>query len=255
MFYLIAIPLALVPSLIWLFYYLKKDVHPEPNQLIIKVFVWGMIATILTAIAILIYARVEESLVAQGLSILNYLPHIFTVSLFVIFFNAFWEEALKYLVVRFSILKNPEFDEPVDAMEYMIISALAFAAVENILIATSYSDLKNLYIILFVRFLGATLIHVLSSATLGFFLAKAIFWKKNRQRFPLRAGIVMLGLLIATSLHAVFNFLIIESSKSQKEGYIYLYLVAAFLIFLSFVVTRGLRKLNLQSLIKKKKDL
>jgi protease PrsW len=254
MFYLIAIPLALIPSLIWLLYYLKKDIHPEPNQLIIKVFIWGMIATILAAIAILFYAKIEQSLVLNNSSTLNYLPYFFGIPIFIIFFNAFWEEALKYLVVRFAILKDSEFDEPVDAMEYMIIVALAFAAVENILIAANYSDFKSLYAILFVRFLGATLIHVLSSATLGFFLAKAVFWKKDRRRFPLRVGIVLLGLLIATTLHAVFNFLIIESSKSQKGEYIYLYLVAVFLIFLSFVVTRGLRQLNLQSLIKRKKS-
>jgi len=249
-FFLIAIPLALVPSLIWLFYYLKKDVHPEPNHLITKVFVWGMIVTILAAIVILICANIEKSLSNRGLSITDYLPYLFSVPLFMIFFNAFWEEGLKYLVVRFTIFKNPEFDEPVDAMEYMIIAALAFAAVENILIAASYSDIKSLSAILFVRFLGATLIHVLSSAVVGFFLAKAVFWKKNCRRFPLRAGTVCLGILIATGLHGAFNFLIIRSDNLQKEGF--LYLVAAFLIVLAFVVTRWLRRLNLQSLTKRR---
>jgi RsiW-degrading membrane proteinase PrsW (M82 family) len=42
-------------------------------------------------------------------------------------------EIFKYLVVRFKVIKNPAFDEPTDIMLYMIIAALGFAAVENIL--------------------------------------------------------------------------------------------------------------------------
>ena len=250
MFYFVTIPLALTPSLVWLFYYLKKDVHPEPNRFVIRVFLWGMTITVLVAIGIMIYTKIDQDLLKNGFNILDHLPYLFSVPIFIIFLNAFWEEGLKYLIVRFTVLKNPEFDEPVDAMEYMIIVALAFAAVENILIAITHSDIQSLSAILFVRFLGATLIHALSSAVLGFFLARAIFWRKNRHRFPLRLGFVWLGLIIATGLHGLFNFLIIESDNLQKEGF--LYLIAILLIILSFVVMRGLRRLNLQSLIKKR---
>jgi RsiW-degrading membrane proteinase PrsW (M82 family) len=245
MFFLIAIPLAMLPSLIWLLYYLRKDVHPEPNHLIMRVFVWGMVVTIIAAFIIFFFASLESDFAKRGFFIKDYLPYALTIPIVIIFINAFWEEVLKYLVVRFSILKNPEFDEPVDAMEYMIIVALAFAAVENILISANHSDLKSLSILLFVRFLGATLIHVLSSATLGFFLAKAIFWKKNRRRFPLKVGFVLLGTIIATGLHGIFNFLIIESSNLKRGGI--LYVVAGFLIILSFIVTREFRRLNYQS--------
>ena len=35
-----------LPSLIWLFYYLAKDLHPEPKKMILKVFLYGVIITI-----------------------------------------------------------------------------------------------------------------------------------------------------------------------------------------------------------------
>jgi RsiW-degrading membrane proteinase PrsW (M82 family) len=36
--------------------------------------------------------------------------------------------------VRLKALRDPEFDEPIDAMLYMIIVALGFATIENILV-------------------------------------------------------------------------------------------------------------------------
>ena len=44
------------------------------------------------------------------------------------------EEVAKYLIIKIRILRDPEFDEPIDAMIYMIIAGLGFAALENILV-------------------------------------------------------------------------------------------------------------------------
>lgn len=48
--------LGITPSLIWLLYYLKKDIHPEPKRMIVRVFILGMLATI-PVIAIETYAQ------------------------------------------------------------------------------------------------------------------------------------------------------------------------------------------------------
>jgi len=252
MFPLIIFPIALLPSLLWLFYYLRKDVHPEPNRLIMKVFLWGMMATLGAALCIIGITRLYGLFLSWGFDFKSFVPPILLLPLAIIFLNALWEEVLKYLVVRFAILKNPEFDEPVDAMEYMIIAGLAFAAVENVLISANYHNLINLGNVLFLRFLGATFIHALSSAIVGFFLARAIFWRKNRVRYPLNVAFVVLGLLIASGLHGLFNFFIIRSENLQN--YIYLWLVAGLLVILALVITRAFRRLNYQSLRKKRRQ-
>ena len=42
-FYII---LGILPSLIWLAFYLKKDVHPEPKSEVLKIFFYGALVTI-----------------------------------------------------------------------------------------------------------------------------------------------------------------------------------------------------------------
>ena len=53
----------ILPSLTWLFYYLRKDLHPESKKMILKVFLWGALSTIPVLI-------VQLSLT----KLLNYIP-------------------------------------------------------------------------------------------------------------------------------------------------------------------------------------
>ena len=46
----IAIILGLIPSIIWLLFYLRKDQRPEPNRIVILVFILGMIVTLPAAL-------------------------------------------------------------------------------------------------------------------------------------------------------------------------------------------------------------
>ena len=36
----------IVPSIVWLLFYLRKDSHPESNRMILKIFFYGMIAAL-----------------------------------------------------------------------------------------------------------------------------------------------------------------------------------------------------------------
>ena len=101
------------------------------------------------------------------------------------------EELSKFLMVQERVLKDPNFDEPVDAMLYMIIVALGFAALENlfylmpVLFPASMEgsiSLGQAAIITIFRFLGATFLHALCSGALGFFLALSIFKPKSKTK-------------------------------------------------------------------------
>ena len=43
---IIYIIFGVLPSLTWLSYYLRKDVHPEPKKMVLKIFLWGALITI-----------------------------------------------------------------------------------------------------------------------------------------------------------------------------------------------------------------
>lgn len=158
----------------------------------------------------------------------------------VIFFlwAAFIEEAVKFLVVRFVVLHNAEFDEPLDAMIYMISAAMGFAAVENILILFQAipNGAEAAMQIWLLRFVGATLLHAVSSAVVGYFLALSWFYNHHSTK------LIAAGLGLATILHLIFNMLLLASG-GKPEGFLY---STIFLIFLAGVVASFFRKLKKQ---------
>ena len=141
---------------------------------------------------------------------------------------------MKYLVVRQTVLKNSELDEPVDLMLYMIIAGLGFAALENILLLVPTLGFGKVAALSFFRFIGATFLHALASGTLGYFLALSIYQTKKRTR------LIVLGIAIATLLHGLYNFAIIKTTDNQDFIYIPIILLTA----LAFLVTSGFKKLK-----------
>src|SRR5260221_5839354 len=76
---------------------------------------------------------------------------------------ALTEELLKYLIVKVNVFGSYALDEPLDIMLYMVVVALGFTAVENILYLFSPIDnisfdviIKTTLTVSFIRFIGAT---------------------------------------------------------------------------------------------------
>lgn len=195
--------LGLAPSVIWLIFYLRKDSRPEPKTMVLKIFILG---------ALMGPAAVLLQLAARWLSqpTTEWLPFFAALDkrggglffLNIAVFAPLSEEFLKFLVVRWAVLKNPSFDEPIDAMIYLIISALGFAALENLLNIFFLPELtlnKALNQAV-VRFISATLLHTLSSGILGYFLALSL------ANFKKRALILGEGFLLAVVIHSLYNY-------------------------------------------------
>src|SRR3989344_5093426 len=122
------IALGLAPSLVWLSFYLRKDCHPEPKALLAKAFLMGII---ISPLAILLQLGFSEG-VRYFFDIVPNPLQQGTSAFFM--WSSFVEEFLKFFAIYLVIIRNPEFDEPIDAMIYMITAALGFAAIENILV-------------------------------------------------------------------------------------------------------------------------
>jgi len=192
----VTIFLSLLPGFAWLLFYLHEDLHPEPRRLILMTFIVGM-AFAFFAIA----AELFLNPLLQGIGIMK----LSVISLLVL---GFVEEFCKFNAAHLVVHHNPAFDEPVDAMIYMVVASLGFATLENIgavgnLQNTQTALLSSVFQVASLRFVGATLLHSLTSALVGYFWAIGI-----RDIQPKR--FLAIGLLIATVLHAAFNYLIIN---------------------------------------------
>lgn len=191
---LIYLLLALTPVFIWMFFYYKKDLHPEPKKMIFKIFILGMIAACLVAIL-----EIAVSKIMIGASFLFIVLQSFLLIALV-------EEVAKYLVIKINILSSPDLDEPLDIMLYMVISALGFAAIENIVLffaAEHPYTLMAVFNIALLRFIGAVFLHTLTSGALGFFIALSFCSAKNKKL------LYFTGFFMAIFLHGTFNIAII----------------------------------------------
>lgn len=222
--------LGLAPSIIWLLFFLRKDSHPESNRMVLKIFFYGMIIAMAAALL-----EIGIFKVVQG-NWIKAFPLLFFI-LYNLLGVALIEEFLKYSVIKQKVLNNPEFDEPLDAMLYMIIAALGFAALENIFVLLpgekSLPFLETMSIVS-LRFIGATFLHALCSGVVGFFLALSLFETKKRLR------LIILGLGIATLLHYLYNLSIIKAG----ENFYFILIAIIILIGLGFFVSFGFRKVK-----------
>lgn len=223
-----------LPSLIWLSYYLRKDLHPEPKRMILKIFLWGALITIpVFFVQIgLTYLLAEIGLSVFWKSVVYW---------FVII--SLTEEYFKYLVIKLKVINSQHLDEPLDIMLYMVVAALGFAALENVLYLVSpvaglsFADIINRSMMIsFIRFVGATFLHTLASAVVGYALAIASCQKEKGFLY------IVLGVSTATILHGLYDF-----SIMTLNGYAKL-LFPAFIILtlavLSFIGFEKLKKMK-----------
>src|SRR3989344_1680639 len=193
MIFLISIILGLLPSFAWLLFFLQEDRRqPEPRELIIYTFIAGAAVTFLVLQMQIFFNIFGPKIGVQ------------TLSPIALFSMAAIEEVFKFGAVYFVIKGRKEFDEPIDAMIYLIVAALGFV--------------------------GATLLHALSSGLVGYYWARSIIARSGY------FAAIAAGLFWATLLHSIFNYLIIKFEP--------LSLATVFLIFMAVIVLVDFEKLK-----------
>jgi len=215
----IALIIGALPSIIWLSFFLRQDIHPEPRWMIARVFLLGGAVTI---VAMILQVFAQGFLVSFGIGVYS----ILTLLLF-----AAIEEILKFSAAYFSVIKSKLFDERVDAMIYMITVAMGFAMIENIAVIWNSPSISDSFEVITLRFIGATLLHALASGIAGYYLARALSFKTGVGAQPStnRVGyytLIAMGLLCATLLHGIFNLLIIVGGGAVVFPLLFLIAVA-----------------------------
>jgi RsiW-degrading membrane proteinase PrsW (M82 family) len=168
---------------LWIFYFYKKDKHPEPVFWLFVAFLLGISSAIISY-----YFQKNLDLFLTE----NWQRYL----LF-----ALIEEFFKFFVILLFIFPQKVFDEPIDAMIYMMFSALGFAFFENLFLVFSPKTI-NIVSTLFFRFFGANLLHILASSLIGYGYA---FLVKTRRIFPL-----IVSFFSGTFLHFLYNYIIIS---------------------------------------------
>lgn len=187
----------ILPSLLWLWFWLREDnLHPEPRSRIAKTFFAGIIS-VLVVLPIQIYI----SNITNDGSSTQYLLWAFT------------EEFIKFAAAFIVALSTDIIDEPIDILIYMITVALGFAAIENslfILKPLAQGDIARSIVTTNLRFIGASLLHIVSSASIGLCIALSYY-----ESLKIKYIAIITGLILATALHTSFNLFIIRASAIE----------------------------------------
>ncbi len=213
----------LLPALLWLWFWLREDKEqPEPTNLLILTFIAGMFA-------------VPISIVIQGF--INGLFNVKSATeagAFVLFLWASAEELIKYTLAYFVALRQKYNDEAIDPLIYMITIALGFAALENTLyLIDPISKGKFLESLVTgnYRFIGSTLLHTLSSATIG--IALALSFKKDKKT---KRKYAFFGIVGAILTHFLFNFSLLQDNLSIYHIFPFLWIVlVGLLVFFEYI--------------------
>lgn len=214
---LFAIILGLVPSIIWLLFWLHLTKgQREPFGLILICFILGGVSVLLATFL----QRYARGLVDDPSTRLVVWAGI--------------EEVLKFGVFYFIAYKSEYNDNALDPAIYLIAVALGFAALENIFYVLKPAQSFNVTASLLtggLRFFGSTLLHTIASCFIGIVIALTPrAWR----------GIsILVGIAGAIFLHSTFNFFILKNdTASFLQIYGYLWISA----IISHVILEKLRR-------------
>lgn len=206
-----AIVTGLGPSLIWLYFWLRRDrKHPEPFGMLFLCFILGACMVFIAGAA---QKGIKDMLTNDQLRVVIW---------------AGIEELLKFLAFYFVAFKSRFDDEVIDPAMYLITIALGFAALENTLYILKPGLAFTPTVGLLtggLRFFGSTLLHVIASGFIGIVIGLAP--KTGRFIF------MILGIAGATFFHSTFNIYILRNDTAsflQIYGYLWVAAIISVII-------------------------
>ncbi|RRR66129.1 MAG: protease PrsW [Candidatus Viridilinea halotolerans] len=230
MAFFLAVALSFIPAFVYaaIVYWLDRF-EKEPMRLLVGAFIWGAVVSTLGAI---IWTSVLQ--LGIGLLVGDVAADIAGTTILA----PIVEEILKGLAVALIFLIFPhEFDSILDGMVYAAITALGFAATENVLYLyfLGYQDggYDEMFVLFFLRVILGGWGHAVYSAFIGIGLAAARLTRNpiGKFFFPL------LGLVVAIFLHALHNSMaVFLVSAAGLSGFVALLLVDWFSWLVALVV-------------------
>jgi len=199
----IGLILAVLPSVLLLRYFIRRDRFPEPRGAVLKTFGWGVGSTVpaVALAGLLLFALVSSPA--------DEVDNAWLRAAGVAFFGAaIPEELFKFAVLYFYCRRLGDFDEPMDGIVYGVIASLGFATLENILYVT-----QGGIGIAVIRAFTAVPGHALLGAVMGFYFGMAHFLPRRRRRY------LVLALLVPMLLHGLYNLPLLAPEQGAEPAW------------------------------------
>ncbi len=221
---------AIVPSLLLLWYFHARDLHPEPGKVLFASFGLG----VATIPGVLLAAWPLTFVVAELQE-----PHL--AGLGAAFLTAaIPEELFKLVVVWGYAARNRHFDEPMDGIVYGVAVSLGFATLENVL----YVGSGGLGVAV-MRALTAVPGHAFFGAVMGYFVGQARFAPRGR------GASLALAFVVPVLLHGLYDFPLLTlpalgDSVEPVHGLVLVGLALTTLVVSGVLARRSLRRLRVE---------
>jgi len=194
---IVLLALAVLPPILVLAYFIKKDKFREPTKYILATFFfgWAIIIPVLIFALLMqsIFAGIREPLAAGFVSA---------------FFGAgVPEELFKLLVLVWYAMRRPAFDEAMDGIVYGVTVSLGFATFENIMYV-----LQHGFEVALLRAFTAIPMHGFAGCIMGFYVAMAWLMPQKRGKF------LFLAFLVPMLLHGAYDWPILYTELAQSQA-------------------------------------
>ena len=119
------------------------------------------------------------------------------------FICAFIEELSKIAIFFLFIFDNKHYDDIYDGIVYMMLIALSFAGLENIMYAFSESTINDSISLALMRDFTTVPLHVICGIVIGYFMSLGSFSKSKDKKIINFS----LAIVVPSLIHGSFNFL------------------------------------------------
>lgn len=203
-----------IPGLLWVWYFYRQDRQsPEPQGLVLRAFLYGILATFPAAFLELTF----RDLIQNPPSLLGLL-------FWTTFGIGLIEEVAKFLAVYLAVGKEREFDQVIDGIVYAVAAALGFAALETFFYTGIYG-----WRAVPVRAVLTSLVHASFSGIVGYHLGLA---KVRQHSYPRE---LWKGLSVAVVLHGLYDWLVLGGLASS-------YIILLFFLLIYAELWRKIRQ-------------
>ena len=183
---LVVLAFSLIPTLILVGFVLYSDrKNKEPVRNIIICLLSGILSVALSGYL--------EQLVMPYIANNTILTYIF----------AFIEEISKMAIFFLFVFDNKYYDDIYDGLVYMMLIALSFAGLENVMYAFSESTIQESISLSIMRDITTIPLHVICGIIIGYFLSLSSFSKDKEKKYVN----ILVALLLSGALHGTFNSL------------------------------------------------
>lgn len=214
--------IAVVPPLFLLYEVYRQDkIEKEPIGLIVKLFIFGCISVIPTAIAEEILIAALDASVTRNTIGYMLIQNFLCVAVV--------EEFFKYVMMKAGSWRNKAFNYKFDGIVYAVAVSIGFATVENLL----YVGQWGLQVAI-MRALTAIPGHTIFAIFMGIYYGMAKFYAVNGHPFKSRSCRIK-AVLVPMLIHGFYDF-----SASYGGNFVFVFL--AFIIIIDIVAIRRIRK-------------